>query len=151
MNKLVTLLLVLTLPICVFGQHKNQKQPLPLANYDDNVQLPLTPKEHAQIIEVYRGFADKYVFDNSNRLKEIKNILRNRVQIRKYENKDLSSIRNLSEIAIIDPNIVMDTNIDAENLNPLKYNFNFYSRDRIKYFRIDNTQYLITILPQHTR
>ena len=154
MKKLLTILVVMLLPICMFGQQKTQKMPLPLVKYNENVKLPLTVNERSQIIEVYGEHADKYVFDNPNRLKEVKNILRNRVVIEKHPNKDLSSFKRLSEVPLVNDynkNLQYDFGANVENFNPLKYNFNFFSRNGIEYYRIDNTQYLITILPQHTR
>ena len=77
MNKLLTILVVILLPMSILGQQTKQKNPLPLAKFDDNVKLPLTAKERAQIIEVYGESADKYVFNNPNMLRSIKHILRN--------------------------------------------------------------------------
>ncbi len=70
------------MPFCVFGQQTKQKYPLPLAKYNDNVKMPLTPIERAQIIEAYGAYADEYVFSNPHRLKSIKHTLRNRVVIK---------------------------------------------------------------------
>lgn len=151
MNKLLTLLILILLPAGVFGQQKEQKRPLPLVKYDDNVNLPLTAKERAQIIEAYGDDAERLVFGNAHRLKSIKNILRNRVLIDEYPDKDLSGFIKISEIALTDGAYMEATSgtIKIDDFNPLKYAFNFDSTDGIKHFRIDNTQFLITIMPQH--
>ena len=81
MKKLFTILSLILIPLCVSGQQSKQKNPLPLVKYDDNVKLPLTAKERSQIIEVYGDYAEKHVFSNPQRLKSIKHILRNRVEI----------------------------------------------------------------------
>ena len=151
MRKLLTILVIFLLPMSIFGQEKNQQKPLPIVKYDDNVNLPLTDKERAQILEVFGDSAERLVFNNSNRLKSIKNILRNRVVIDEYPNKDLSYQMNISDIALTPEarNEAKSGSLNRDNFNPLKYNFNFDSTDGIKHFRIDNTQYLITIMPQH--
>lgn len=136
-----------------FAQKSQPKEPLPLATYNDNLESPLTAKEKMQIEEVYGNEADKYVYKNSQRLKEIKHILRNRVVVEYYENKDLTSITPLSEVPLlnaINKNMKRDYNFDAENFNPLKYAFHFFSSEKqIIYYRANNTQYLIKILPQY--
>ena len=154
MKRILIIITLVILPFYVFGQYIKHKSPVPHINYNDNINLPLTPKERIFIEEVYGEYTNQYIYDNPNRLKEIKNILRNRVFIEEYANKDLSSLKKLSEISLLNSfnnKLNRDYNIDVENFNPLKYNFNFYSIDNIKYYRIDNTQYLITIMPQHTK
>lgn len=129
------------------------RKPLSKVNFSDNVNSPLTPKERICIKEVYGDYADKYVFSNPNRLKDIKHILRNRVEVNEYPNKDLSSIQNLSSVPLLtafNANIKRNASINASNFNPLRYQFNFFSREtQTQYYRVDNTQLLISILPQH--
>ncbi|MFD1063955.1 hypothetical protein ACFQ1Q_11920 [Winogradskyella litorisediminis] len=116
--------------------------------YNKNVDAPLTTKEKSFIDEAYGDEAENLVYNIPSRLKEIKNILRNRVVIVTYENKDLSSIQPLSKVSLINAKLQRDYNFDINSFNPLKYRFNFYSRDNTKYFRVDNKQILIQILPQ---
>ena len=120
--------------------------------YDNSIYEPLTLKEEAQILEVYGLDAERFVFNSPQRLKDIKNILRNRVEIIDAGLKDLSGISKLSEVQLFDdlvPNIKRDIEFNAINFNPLKYKFNFYSRDGNKYYRVDNTSFLIVIKSQY--
>ena len=154
MKKLLTIIIIALLPIFVFGQKDNFKQRTPHATYDTNVNEPLTADERAKIIEVYGDSAEKVVFGNPHRLKTIKQILRNRVVIVEHADKDLSSLKTISEVALSDTYKMEAKSgaVNSKNFNPLKYDLGFYSySDSIKNFRIDNTQYVVTIMPQHSK
>ncbi|WP_299519171.1 hypothetical protein [Winogradskyella sp.] len=152
MNKLLTIVIVMLLPICIFGQQKIQKQPLPLAKYDDNVKLPLTAKERSQVIEVYGDSAEKLVFNDAHRLKSIKNILRNRIEVKMITNqKDVKDCQKLSEVEVLGESTKTYVNVktfDINNFNPLKYDFNFYARGGSMY-HVDNTNYYIFVKAQN--
>ncbi len=150
MKKLLTILTLILIPLCVSGQQAKQKNPLPLAKYNDNVKLPLTANERAQIIEVYGESADKFVFSNPHRLKSIKHILRNRVVIKIImDEKNKKACPKLSEVAVFDDmESEIDKTFNPNNFNPLKYNFNFYSRAAAIY-QVDNTNYYIIIKSQY--
>jgi len=152
MKKLLTILVVILLPISLFGQQKTQKSPLPLAKYDENVKLPLTTKERSQIIEVYGDYAEKYVFSDANRLRNIKQILRNRVVIKLITNKnEKKPCPKLSEVSLFDnyvSGIERDRVFDPKIFNPLKYNFEFHSTSA-SMIQVDNTNYFITIKSQY--
>ena len=152
MNKLFTILIVILLPICISGQQKVRKQPLPLAKFEDNVKLPLTSKERSQITEVYGEYADKYIFNNENRLRGFKQILRNRVVIKKITDKnEIKECPNLSEVPLFKkfaPELKRDDNFNPKEFNPLKYSFAFYSASASMY-QVDNTNYYIIIKSQH--
>lgn len=152
MKKLLTILVVILLPTILFGQQKIQKIPLPLAKYDDNIKLPLTAKERSQIIEVYGEYAEKYVFKNATRLRNIKQILRNRVVIKLVTNKkEKKPCPNLSEVSLFDnyvSSLERDRIFDPKTFNPLKYNFEFHSISA-SMFQVDNTNYYIIIKSQY--
>ena len=152
MKKLLTILVVILLPMSIFGQETKQKNPLPLAKFDDNVKIPLTAKERAQIIEVYGDHADKYVFNDPHRLRVIKHILRNRVIIKLITNEnEKKACPKLSEVSLFNgfvPDLERDKTFDPNDFNPLKYNFEFYSRASAMY-HVDNTNYYIIINSQY--
>lgn len=141
---------LILMPLCVFSQQSNHKNPLPLAKYDDNVKLPLTAIERAQIIEAYGESADKLVFSNPHRLKSIKHILRNRVVIKlitdEGQKKPCPLLSDVTNPDDLDSKVIETFNPD--NFNPLKYNFNFYSRSAGMY-QVDNTNYYIIIKSQY--
>lgn len=119
---------------------------------DDNTEKPLTAKERAFIDEVYGDHAQKLFYSNKQRLSYVKQILRNRVVVNYYKNKDLSSLESLSQVDLIDTakNLQRDYTYVEGNFNPLKYDFGFFSIEKnTKHYRFGNTQYLITILPSH--
>lgn len=150
MNKKHFFLVMLFVSVAVFAQ-KNKQKPLEVITYQSNVDAPLTEQERAFIDEVYGDYANELVYNSPQKLKSFKNILRNRVQVAYHPKKDLSSVDDLSTVPLvnsINTRLTRDTNITDNNFNVLKYAFGFFSRQRYKYYRVDNTQYLITILPQ---
>jgi len=142
------------LTIGVYGQSVNLKQPLPLVNYPENVDLPLNSKELLQLKEVYGDELQSFVLNRPNFLKAIKDILRNRVEIIEYTNpRDQKDCMLLSEVPVLNafvPELKRDQFFDKSNFNPLKYNFRFFSRGASIY-HVDNTNYYIKIKAQHRR
>ncbi len=133
------------------SQTQDLNKPLPVVIYNDNVNEPLTVKELAQIKEVYGDNAEIDILSRPQRVKDIKNILRNRVEIFDAGDKDLSSLPKLSKVELFDdyiPSISRDFNFNPKNFNPLKYKFNFYSRNSSTY-HVDGTGYYIIIKSQH--
>ena len=132
------------------AQQKNISDIKPIL-YNENVSEPLLDNELAMINEVYGDYAQEFVFDKPHIQNNIKNILRNRVEIWELNNKDLSHFKTLSSVPIsnaFNDNLQRDS-FNPESFNPLKYDFNFNSRDLIKYYRVDNTNYLIVIHSQY--
>jgi len=152
MKKLLTIFALILIPLYVLGQQSKQRNPLPLATYNNNVKMPLTANERAQIIEVYGDSADKYVFGNPHRLKSIKHILRNRVEIKLITDEDNKKpCPKLSEVSVFDgfvTNLKRDETFNPNSFNPLKYNFEFHSRSAGIY-HVDNTSYYIIIKSQY--
>ncbi|WP_353779759.1 hypothetical protein [Winogradskyella sp. 3972H.M.0a.05] len=133
-----------------FSQSQPKKVHSTHVNYGNNIDAPLTQKELSQITEVYGSEAEKYVLNIPQRLKDIKHILRNRVHIVEYPGKDLSSFKKLSQVPLFNEynkSLKRDLVVDKNNFNPLKYQFQFFSKESYK-IRVDNTQYLIIINSQ---
>lgn len=150
MKKLLFIFTLIVMPFCVSGQESKHTNPLRLAQFNENVNLPLTTKERAQIVEVYGDSADKLVFNIPHRLKSIKHILRNRVVIKLITNEnDKKACPKLSEVALFnDSSIEEIKHFNPNDFNPLKYNLNFYSKDA-GLFQVDNTNYYIIIKSQY--
>lgn len=153
----IRLLLAITILFCCFAlnvdaQSKSYKQPLTIVKYNDNVNLPLTSKELSQIQEVYADKTNEYVLSKPQRLKDVKNILRNRVQIVNIPNiHDQKPCKLLSEVSLFDAyvdNLERDVFFNKNTFNPLKYTFDFYSRGGYMY-KVDNTNYFIIIKSQY--
>jgi len=150
MKNLLIITALILMPLSVFGQQSNHKNPLPLAKYNDNVNLPLTAKERAQIIEAFGESADKMVFSNPHRLKSIKHILRNRVQVKLINDKNQTKPCPMLSDVTSSEDLDAQNNkpFDLDNFNPLKYDFNFHSRSASMY-QVDNTNYYIIINSQY--
>jgi len=134
-------------------QAQTEMKPLTRVVYNENVNDPLTAHELSQIKEVYGDYTEK-LLSRPQRLKDLKNILRNRVEVMKVENKDLSSFENLSSVPLFNPynlNITRDVTYNPNTFNPLKYQFNFHSRQKDKFYRFDNSPYLIIIKSQYAQ
>lgn len=136
----------------VFSQSSNPNRKQKTVNYNNNINNPLSASELALINEVYGSTANKNVLSKPQRLKDIKNILRNRVEIKNVPNpSDQKACTLLSEVPLMDyyvNNLQRDTNFNPQNFNPLKYLFNFYGNGTHMY-RVDNTNYFIIIKSQH--
>lgn len=150
MKKLLVVLTLIFMPFCIFSQQMRKQQPLEVIQFRDNVKLPLTSHERAQIDEVYGEFADKFVYSNPYRLKSVKNILRNRVVI-ELLSEDKKECTKLSEVSVLRSfvsDLKRDKIFEPKNFNPLKYNFKFHSRSAAMY-HVDNTNYYIIIKSQY--
>nr|WP_321225179.1 hypothetical protein [uncultured Psychroserpens sp.] len=147
---LFPLILVSTLLVStsLFSQSRKKKT----VNYKENVNAALTTAELALINEVYGSTANDNVLNKPQRLKDIKNILRNRVEIKNIPNRsDQKPCTLLSDVLLMDyyvANLQRDTNFNPQNFNPLKYLFNYNSYGTHMY-RVDNTNYFIVIKSQH--
>ncbi|WP_053991370.1 hypothetical protein [Mangrovimonas sp. TPBH4] len=133
------------------GQTRSNQQTLTTIVYNDNVNAPFTQKELAQIDEVYGAQAEKYVFKYPQRVKEIKNLLRNRISISMLSNpQDQKDCTLLSEVPLCNyyvNDLKRDIVFNPENFNPLKYLFNVNGLSGQMY-RVDNTNYFIIIKSQ---
>jgi hypothetical protein len=135
-----------------FSQSHQKQTPLKHVVYSDNIEAPLTPKELDQITEVYGDHADEDILSKPQRLKDVKHILRNRIEILRIDNKDLSSFQNLSTVPLFNhynKTLSRDLSYNENTFNPLKYQFNFYSREGSKTYRFDNSPYLVIIKSQN--
>ena len=151
--------IVLGFILCLFvfntnAQTKVSKQPLPLVNYDNNINMPLTSVERQQLEEVYGDKLQDFILSKPERLKAIKNILRNRVSVVEIANpKNQKETKLLSEVPLFDyyvSNLKRDSSFNKNDFNPLKYNFDFYKRGASMY-QVDNTNYFIVIKSQHQK
>lgn len=118
--------------------------------YADNINDPLSASELKMIQEVYGAQSEELILNNSQRLKDVKNILRHRVEIVEVPNKDLSSFKKLSSIPLYkeyNSALMRDMTINRRTFNPLKYQFPFFSKESLT-VRVDNTPYLIHIKSQ---
>lgn len=145
-------LLFILLALNVNAQDQINLQPLPLAHFNENVNAPLSMAERQQLEEVYGDKLQTYILSKPQRLKAVKNILRNRVEIKEFTNpRDYKDCTLLSEVSLFDyyvQDLKRDLVFNKNSFNPLKYNFEFYSRGAHMY-RVDNTNYFIIIKSQH--
>lgn len=117
-----------------------------------NGQDLINPK----IQEVYGDHLQSLIKNDSDRLRFLNNLLDNRIKIEITE-KDLSNskIHKLSEVELYNrynSDLVRDELFNPDTFNPLKYNLNFYSFEKEPlYYIVDNTNYIIKILPQTSK
>lgn len=99
--------------------------------------------------EVFLNEADKLVFNNSSRRLELfKNFL-SRFDIQLHPEYKGKGFKNLSEIGLNDKfnkNLTRDEFMNVEKFNPLKYDFEMFSKKK-QFFRFKNTDYIIVIEP----
>ena len=152
------LLPFIALAICSFVSlnghaQSTKKRPLPLVQYNSNVNNPLTSSEMNMLREVYGESLEKEILNRPQRLKDTKNILRNRVEVVELAPKDQKTCTLLSQVPLFNvfvSSLERDGHFNKATFNPLKYNFNFYGRGTQMY-RVDNTNFFILIKSQHDR
>jgi len=149
--KLLSFVVFLSVSLLINAQENNLTKVTPIT-YKDNINIPLNNHELLMINEVYDEYAQQFILDNPNKLKSIKNILRNRVRIYEEKIKDLSNLQKLSQVPLFktfNNRLKRDIVFNPNTFNPLKYDFNYNSRDKTKSYRVDNTNYIIVIYSQY--
>ena len=138
------ILLPLFIPFLFFSQ--SEKHNSWIIELNDNVNNPLTEKEIIFIKTAMGEEAFNRLINFNALEKNIKDILRNRVQIltkRFYPSEKLqklSSITNSNSPQIFNKN----------NFNPLLYDFDFESFES-QIYRVDGTDYIINIIPKRLK
>ncbi len=133
----------------IIAQNDVKKYDKWVTYYPSNVDLPFSNSELNKLEEVYDQNLKDQILDRPIRIKDIKDILRNRVYIYQENIKDLSDIGLLSEVALFEiyNKKIIRPVFDINNFNPLLYNFNFFLKTK-QIYRVDNTNYLIVIKPR---
>lgn len=114
-----------------------------IIEFNENVQSPLNDIEKKYILEAYGESTYKRILNINPLLLNIKDILRNRIQILKKKYYKNEEIKKLSLVKKTNSNPIFDIN----DFNPLLYDFDFESKKN-QIYRVDNTDYLINILPR---
>jgi len=123
-----------------------------VTHYPSNVDLPFSKSELKKLEEAYGQNLNDQILDRPIRVKDIKDILRNRVNIYQENIKDLSTIPLLSNIPTFDIyNHKLNRPVfNRNNFNPLLYNFNFFLKTK-QIYRVDNTNFLVVIKPRELK
>ena len=133
----------------IIAQNNVNKYDKWVTYYPSNIDLPFSNDELKKIEEAYGLEYKKQILTNRILLKDIKDILRNRVEVFNAEKKNISSITNLSTLPLYNSKLLLKA-FDPNNFNPLLYEFDFYTKSNLVY-RVDNTSYLIFIKPRELR
>jgi len=107
-----------------------------------------------RIVEVFGDQLEKMVLSDTDRLKGLNLLLEKRVKILIEPYSTNEQYPKLSEFPLFDvynKELKRDEFFDINNFNILKYNLIFFSDQKQMYYRIDNTDYLIKILPQNLK
>lgn len=123
-----------------------------VTHYPSNVDLPFSKSELKKLEEAYGQNLNDQILDRPIRIKDIKDILRNRVNIYQENIKDVSTIPLLSNISTFD---IYNHNLsrpifNRNDFNPLLYNFNFFLKTK-QIYRVDNTNFLVVIKPRELK
>ena len=123
-----------------------------VTHYPSNVDLPFSKSELKKLEEAYGQNLNDQILDRPIRVKDIKDILRNRVDIYQENIKDVSTIPLLSNIPTFDIyNHKLNRPVfNRNNFNPLLYNFNFFLKTK-QIYRVDNTNFLVVIKPRELK
>ena len=136
----------------VIAQNDLKKHNEWVTHYPSNVDLPFSKSELNKLEEAYGQNLNDQILERPVRVKDIKDILRNRVDIYHENIKDVSTIPLLSNVPIFNIyNHKLNRPVfNRNNFNPLLYNFNFFSKTK-QIYRVDNTNYLIVIKPRELK
>ena len=136
----------------VIAQNDLKKHNKWVTHYPSNVDLPFSKSELNKLEEAYGQNLNDQILERPVRVKDIKDILRNRVDIYHENIKDVSTIPLLSNVPIFNIyNHKLNRPIfNRNNFNPLLYNFNFFLKTK-QIYRVDNTNYLIVIKPRELK
>lgn len=107
---------------------------------------------NSKIQEVYGEKTQEILQNDPERIKVLTDLLNNRIKIVEVPVIGDDKYPKLSEAPLLNKynsNLTRDIVFDPNNFNPLKYGLNFFST-RTEVYRIDNTNYIISILPQTT-
>lgn len=146
-------ILLLLFAVNVFtseAQNKKEKA-LTQVKFNENTNAPLTTMEMSILTEAYGESLEALVLSKSQRLKDLKHLLRNRIQIVDAKNKEVSHFPLMSSqptFKYYKKSFSKNILYQGLNFNPLQFNLNFYSKEATTY-RIDNTNYILIIKPQH--
>ena len=136
----------------VIAQNDSNSQQNWITQYPSNVDLPFSKLELNKLEEAYGQNLNDQILDRPIRVKDIKDILRNRIDIYQENIKDVSTIPLLSNVPIFNIyNHKLNRPVfNRNNFNPLLYNFNFFLKTK-QIYRVDNTNYLIVIKPRELK
>lgn len=144
------ILTVLMIFISSFGNAQNTN-PSNEINFANKTRTPLTALEKKQINEVYGQFAQKEIYSRENRVVFMKQLLRERLEIKKVTaHPKQQTMAKLSEVPLFDVfnnKLKRDRRFNPKNFNPLKYRLNFYSKS-FQTYHVDGKDYYIIIKPQ---
>ncbi len=104
----------------------------------------------SKIQEVYADKTQELVVNRPSRLAYLNDILQNRVIIETMVNEAGDKFPKLSQVELLNkynPVLSREAVFNPETFNPLKYNFEFFSKSDVIY-RVDNTDYVIIIKSQ---
>lgn len=104
----------------------------------------------SRIQEVYADKTQELVVNRPSRLVYLNDILQNRVIIETMVNEVGDKFPKLSQVELLNkynPVLSREAVFNPETFNPLKYNFEFFSKSDVIY-RVDNTDYVIIIKSQ---
>ena len=150
---LYTFALLFTISIFSATAQSSKMQPLKLVKYKDNVKAPLSAQEQSFIKEVYADKFEAYVLNRPQKLKDLKNLLRNRLVIKEMPELvgNTEKYKTLTEAGLFNSYnsaLTFDTTYNKNTFNVLKYNLEFFGRGS-RVYRINNTNFFIVILSQH--
>ena len=138
---------------CLFiiAQSKSKNFGSKTVVFNQNVNLPLNSFEKEILKNVYRESLKENVLDKPERLKSIKNIIRNRVEVITMSNYP-KDYQLLSQVPLFDKynTTLKREKFSLSKFNPFKYNFDFYAK-QTQVVRVDNTDYYIVIKSQHQK
>lgn len=135
------------------GQNSTRKASVMQKLYAENTITPFTAQEMQFLQEVYGEHLQEEILSKPTRVKDIKHLLRNRIQYFEEPNpnnhKDYVLLSSVPLFNVFVEDLKRDE-VFSDSFNPLKYQIEYFSKGS-KLFRIDNTNTFILIRSQTGR
>lgn len=118
-----------------------------------NINNSMAQQTNAKIQEVYGDKIQEITQNDPERIKILTDALENRIKIMESPIVGEDKYIKLSTVPLLNkynPGLKRDLVFNPDNFNPLKYNLNFFS-SKAEVYRVDNTDYLIVVIPQTSK
>ncbi len=142
-------LLASTVSVTLHGQSNTKSITQPVI-IPSNVDANLTQKESAFLLEVFNDKLDQYILNSPNRLRAMKHLLRNRIEVKFIQNITGMKYENLNDVPMFtayNTSLERDTLYNEDTFNALKYDLPFFGAKGKHIYRINNTNHFLIIKP----
>jgi hypothetical protein len=135
-----------------FELEAQTKTRLEVIKFNPNLDAPLSIEESRMIKEVYGAYYEEKVLNNPMRLRALKDILRNRAEVKKVLHperlKYTSKLSNVPLFTAYVSNLKKTRKFNPDSFNPLKYQLHFFGKNGAAY-STNKKGFVVFVKPQN--